>query len=293
MLKRTRLADDWLSQRTADPVGREAALLDEPSLSRVWDCFVCPYRAFAIDTQEIGVLMDDLTDHLLPDEQKPVAVLHEDLVISGMAAMHAAFWEPDELSIPWLLKPEHYFGMMGPGNYPEDVRAAPPDGIRKAMREGWDAALNELPSLVAEQLVLPPEGLARQWTHLPRTLLNGDMKIANLAILPDRRVAAVDWAFVGCAPCTFEIGGYLAVNASCLARSRDHFVAWYRHRLEEGLGGKLEDPLWNEMIVAGLVCGAMMWLWAKGGALRADRPGAREDLDWWTRHLEFWAVGRS
>jgi hypothetical protein len=293
VLKQTRLADDWFSQRTSDPVGREAALLDEPSLSRVWDSFACPYRAYAIDDGAIGLLMDDLAGHLFPDERKPIPVLHEDLVVGSLAEMHATFWEPDELTMPWLLMPVHYFGMMGPGGHVEDARAAPPEGIRQAMQDGWETALNELPSLVAAQIVLPPEVLADQWTHLPRTLLHGDMKIANLAVFPDQRVAAVDWAFVGHAPGTFEVGWYLAVNASRLARLKDHFVAWYRYRLEEALGGKIDDRLWKEMILAGLVCAAMMLLWTKGNAIRADREGAREEWQWWTRHLEYWATTRS
>ena len=150
--------------------------------------------------------------------------------------------------------------------------------------------MSELPSQVAQQVVRPASELVEQWSHLPDTLLHGDMKIANLAVLPGQSLAAVDWAFIGKAPCTFELGWYLAVNATRLARAKDHLVSWYRHSLEGALGRRIEDFLWNDMMLAGVVCGAMMLLWTKGNALRADTPGAREEWEWWRRHLEFWVV---
>lgn len=290
VLKRTRLSDDWLSQRTSDSTGREAAMVTDAALSAVWDFFACPYRACASSNGEIGLLMDDLSNYLLPDEREPISVLHEDLVIAALAEMHARFWESDELTMDWLLAPADYLRVMGPGDHPSDEQAPPPESLRDMMRDGWETALNELPSSISHQLVRPASELAEPWDRLPVTLLHGDTKIANLAVFPDRRVAALDWGFAGRAPCTFELGWYLAVNATRLARGKDHLVSWYRHRLEIALGGRLYDHLWNDMILAGVVCGAMMLLWTKGYALRVDRPGAREEFAWWARHLEYWAA---
>src|SRR5437868_15100803 len=61
VLKRVRPAAVWTSYRTGDLQGREALLLVEPSLAGVWDMFDCPYRAFSMQPEEIGLLMDDLT----------------------------------------------------------------------------------------------------------------------------------------------------------------------------------------------------------------------------------------
>src|SRR6478752_3448529 len=47
VLKQTRLKTDWLSQRTNDRIGREAALLHEKDLDAIWTKIVNPYVAFA------------------------------------------------------------------------------------------------------------------------------------------------------------------------------------------------------------------------------------------------------
>jgi hypothetical protein len=72
VLKRTRLDQDWTARRTTDGRGREALLLAEPSLGRIWQIFACPYVAFALEPGEIGLLLYDLTSELLPNERKPL-----------------------------------------------------------------------------------------------------------------------------------------------------------------------------------------------------------------------------
>ncbi|HEY7728921.1 MAG TPA: phosphotransferase [Candidatus Eisenbacteria bacterium] len=73
---------------------------------------------------------------------------------------------------------------------------------------------------------------------LPRTLLHGDAKVANFALMPDSRVAELDWALVGAGPASVDLGRYLAVNASRLARPKEEAVARYRTLLAERLGGE-------------------------------------------------------
>ena len=54
ILKYIRLNSDWLSQRTKDTVGREAAILDEDSLLGIWESVGCPYVAFAMGKGKIA-----------------------------------------------------------------------------------------------------------------------------------------------------------------------------------------------------------------------------------------------
>ena len=73
VLKRTRPSQDWTAYRTGDDAGREAIILNTPE--RVWNVFQCPYRAYAIQGGEIALLMDDLSEHLFPDVDAPIAQL--------------------------------------------------------------------------------------------------------------------------------------------------------------------------------------------------------------------------
>ena len=86
VLKRVRLALDWGARRTGDTTGREAAPLAEPALAGIWGAFRCPYRAYAFDDGEVGLLMDDLSPYLLPDADARVDEAHEDALLAALAA---------------------------------------------------------------------------------------------------------------------------------------------------------------------------------------------------------------
>src|ERR1700681_2403235 len=109
ILKRTRLGADWLSQRSNDQVGREAALLNEFSLSGIWNIIHCPYSAFTSENDQIGLLMDDFTDYLFPDVREPIELKSEDQILKTIASLHGSFWESTEVKkTKWLLFPHNY-----------------------------------------------------------------------------------------------------------------------------------------------------------------------------------------
>ena len=91
-----------------------------------------------------------------------------------------------------------------------------------------------LPSPAPRQgpLGRPASVLAADCAGLPWTLLHGDAKVANFALLPGRRVAAFDWQLLGIGPATLDLGWYLAVNAGRLARPKEHVIARYRDLLD-------------------------------------------------------------
>ena len=77
VLKRTRVADDWLSARTGDRIGREAQVLGEPALAGVWSAFASPYFAWSAADGQVALLMEDLSAWLLPDVREPIAEAYE------------------------------------------------------------------------------------------------------------------------------------------------------------------------------------------------------------------------
>ena len=115
--------------------------------------------------------------------------------------------------------------------------------------------------------------------------MHGDVKVANFALVSDGGVAAFDWAMLGAGPCTIDLGWYLAVNASRLARAKEDVVRQYRARLEAALGAPLQASLWRSLERAAIVCGARMLLWSKALAVDAERPGAHEEWRWWVDRL--------
>jgi hypothetical protein len=286
VLKRTRLDRDWTARRTADRRGREALLVSEPALAAVWEVFACPYVAYAFGDGEVGLLMNDLTDSLLPDERAPLTAEQEAAILQRLAGLHGRFWGARAPQAGWLSDVEHLVDMLPPSVAGDDAELAMlPPGLRENVPRGWTAALPRVPAEARTWLTCSGSACAREWQDLPRTLVHGDVKVANFAILADGGVAAFDWAMAGVGPCSIDLGWYVAVNASRLTAPKEEIIRRYRLLLEAELGRALPDSVWQRLEHAAAVCGARTLLWSKALALESGRDGAEEEWAWWIDRL--------
>jgi hypothetical protein len=284
---------DWFSRRTGDEVGREALVVTDSRLEKIWEEVVCPYRAVARADGVVRLLMDDVSAGLLPDERAPLADDVEGALLGTVARLHARFWGDASLeAIPFLHRPEDLLYIMGPLDHARDDAEGWPDvGVRSAVKKGWAAAMELLPAPLAQAVTTSPAEVAAAWQDLPATLVHGDTKVANFAVLPDMRVSLFDWAFTGWGPATLDLGWYLAVNGARLVGSKEDTMRRYRGLLESARGEALPDRTWGRLEEAGIVCGALMLLWSKALGVRAGREGADAEWDWWISRLEPWAAG--
>jgi hypothetical protein len=290
VIKRLRPADDWSAVRSGDTCGRNTSMLSEARLAPIWDALACPYLGFANEAGEVALLMHDLSPYLFPDVREPLLEADEDRLLSALAALHARFWDSPVLELPWLARPEQHAGLLDArcANDPACCSVFTP-ALREGAPRGWALALQWLPRSLDPLIRVPAQELTWLWRDLPRTLIHGDAKIANFALLPDGRVAAFDWALVGAGPATLDLGWYVAVNATRLARSKEHTLRRYRALLEAARGSALDDACWVALERAGIVIAARMLLWSKALAVEAGRAGAREEWNWWVDRLE--AIG--
>ena len=285
--KRFRPAEDWTAVRSGDRQGREPAMLSETRLAGVWEAFACPYLAFARAGGEVVLLMEDLTPHLLPDVREPLCEDDEERLLGALAGLHARFWDSPVLDLPWLARAEQHAGLFD-ARCAADVACSAvfPDGIRESGRRGWAIALQRIPATLEDLIRCPASELTWLWRDLPRTLVHGDSKVANFALMPGGRVAAFDWELVGTGPSTLDLGWYVAVNASRLTGSKERTLERYRAQLEAARGAALPGECWVALVRAGVVLGARMLLWSKALALEAGRPGADAEWAWWMERLE-------
>ena len=284
VFKRTELKADWLSQRTNDRIGREAALLGEKDLEATWTKIVNPYVAYAREKDSSGLLMDDLSEYLFPDLREPIELATENIIIDTVASLHALFWDsPVIKKISWLNTPVGYLDLLTPGTHAQDEYCPPPDKIRTNISDGWKLALELVSPQVRKYLCRPVNEIFHPWKNLPVTLLHGDLKIANMAIVPGERLALFDWPLVGCAPCPIELGWYIAVNATRLAGTKEDFLTKYRNSLQSQLKQAIDEKTWQQMIKLAVVSGSLMMLWSK--ALGRSRSNG-EEWEWWNSRLE-------
>ena len=280
-------AREWTAIRTGDRAGREWSLLAERALDGVWDVFVSPYVAYAVEGDRSGLLMEDLGAHVFPDVREPIARSHEDELLTALARLHARFWDSPALSTSWLGRASSTSEIILP-TVLDDIAALAlmPPALRERLRLGWDAALTRVSARAADMLRCPARVVQEAWADLPQTLLHGDVKVANFATLPGRGVAAFDWALVGVGPSTTDLGWYLAVNASRLAREKEAVIARYRELLERELARELGDALWARLEDAAVIYGARTMLWSKGAQVAAGSQAAQAEWDWWASRVE-------
>jgi aminoglycoside phosphotransferase (APT) family kinase protein len=189
--------------------------------------------------------------------------------------------------LDWLANPEQLAGVLDARCAADPLASAVlPAPMRTSVADGWTAALKRLPPRVVQMMNAPASEIASLWDGLPRTLLHGDTKVANFALMPDTRVAAFDWAWIGAGPATVDVGWYLAVNASRLARTKEATLQRYRSLLSSHLDASLPDELWETLVRAGVLVGARMLLWSKALAAEAGRSGAEAEWAWWAERLD-------
>jgi hypothetical protein len=280
-------AREWTATRTGDRVGREWSLLAERGLDAVWEVFVSPFVAYAVEAGRSGLLMEDVGRHLFPDEREPIALGHEDELLFALARLHARFWRSPAVSMPWLGRAPFISSLMLPPVFDDAAALAlMPRPFRERLNVGWEVALARVSARAAAVLHAPAEYFHERWADLPQTLVHGDVKVANFAVIPGRGVAAFDWALVGTGPSTTELGYYLAINASRLARSREAVIARYRGLLEHELGARFDDAQWSRLEDAAVIYGARTLLWTKGAQLAAGGENAETEWNWWATRLD-------
>jgi hypothetical protein len=289
-LKVNRVSSDWTALGSGDEVGRESALLSERELAGVWDAFACPYRAFAVEDGVYGLLMDDLSQHLR-GEEVAFAAGEEDAVLAAMATLHARFWNSDSLQLRWLQTTWHRMYFLGPHDHstPNSFGSGVPFDHSAPEWFGSRAQSDPLPLLpqsIAELLTRPTDVLAQRCSGLPWTLFHGDLKAHNLAILPQGRVAVVDWGLLGAGPSTLDVGWYLFRNWRCHARPKHLVLARYRDHLQAALGGALPDGIWVRLVEIALLCGAIMSTRALLRDIANGVQGATDEWDWRIAQLE-------
>jgi hypothetical protein len=284
--KQTSPRTDWTAIRTCDTRGREAAILEEPSLTAIWQCVSNPYIAFAMENETTALLMRDLTPYLLPDVRAPLAVEQEIALLDTLARLHARFWDSSEAPA-CLARSEDFVEFIGPSCAESPSFAAMPVPLRERIAAGWTHVARRAPRSVTALLNMPAADIVREFFAGPKTVVHGDAKVANFAIDPrSSTVWAFDWAMAGHAPAGVDLGWYLSVNGSRIADTKETALARYRAMLELERGISLSDPEWATIERCAVVCGALMGLWSKAMLLENNAPNADREWTWWVDRIE-------
>ena len=328
ILKRTSWAVDWIARSTRDHALREGFVASMPL--PVPEPLVAPYYGAAADGTSVAILMPDLSDRLLGWEGLPgspgTPLATVDILLNAVARLHAMPWPMatrTDAPFVWpsvplrerllLLSPRSAHRLAGDGL-----------GAGEIFVRGWDA-FNRLATTAAVELInaldRDPRPLLNALGALPPTTLHGDLKLANVALLEDDRVALIDWQMTALAPVAVELGWALVTNSSLLPIQPDDLLDRYLAALqvvagtpvgtlrpfeptqrfdtdilEAALGSGAGDAVfrsseatlgdWDRQRDLIWIIGLLLRGWRKGsdaeaGATLASGVAATEDLAWW------------
>jgi Phosphotransferase enzyme family len=325
ILKRSSWAVDWIARSTRDHALREGFIAAMPL--PLPEPLVAPYHGAAADRTSVGILMPDLSDRLLAWELGAAPPDRDDLarIIEALARLHAAPWPvaatPDAGHV-WPMAPvaERLLLLA-----PRSAARLAAGGLAAGRRfvEGWAAFGRTAPRASVElvaQLDADPSPLLRALHHLPATGLHGDLKLSNVALLGDGRIALIDWQLTMLAPVAVELGWLLVGNSGVLPDPPEVVLDEYRHALGavSGVAVRIGAPYdagrsfppdavkavvgdvesarartpddvvgdWAAQVDLTWIVGLLLRGWRKGsdaeaGATLGSGVAAGDDLAWW------------
>ena len=306
VLKRTSAALDWIVRATRDHDLREAWFanaLASIGPDSAWIRMTSPYLGAAVDGDGAAILMPDLSGELIAWERPSLEPgLPESLLVSVLttaARLHFIGRRvPAEGSVPWCLLPERILLLTRPTA--EGYRA---DGnpVGERFIAGWDAFDRQAPTAargLVRRLADDPQPLVAALGTLPSTMLHGDLKLSNVASLPEG-IAFIDWQMATFAPVAVELGWFLVSNVAQLPESPETALERYRAIVEamtrdSGLDPERDAGLgdWDAQVDLAMLVGLLLRGWRKGldaeaGLVLPTGVTAADDLAWWSdRALE-------
>lgn len=312
ILKRTSLSRDWIARATRDEDLREGWLASMPPETWPWiPQAVIPYLGASADGDGVAILMPDLSTELISWERPGHdPVIDADTlkrVVHAIARLHAVPWsrvleataerEGDQPP-PWCPLPERLTLLTerSAAGY-----AAEGNPVGDRFLAGWSAFGRLAPRTacdLVEGLGADVGPLVTALGTLPSVGLHGDLKLANVALLPDDRVGLIDWQMTLRAPLAVEMGWFLVSNSASLRMGPDEAMAAYRDALEWdsgrwGFGNESHDLAglagdWDAQLDLTWIVGLLLRGWRKGldadtGVTLPSRISAAEDLAWWSQ----------
>ncbi len=286
ILKRVSPEWDWLSRATGD-TGRLPSMWESGLLGRVPD--VVDHATVAVERDGVGwnVFMRDVSEALLPagarlDEASVRRVLET------IAKVHDTFWGG---SFPDLCGLADRYLLLSPQT--AERERAHDNPIAHHIERGWQVFADSTPREVADPVfaILERPGLlAEQLDRCEKTLIHGDLRIANLGFAGDS-VVLIDWGErTGAAPPAVEIAWFLAFDASHLQMSREDFLDMFRAISAD----RFEEKALKLALIGALVQkGCSIARPIVDGNEERHRTAARADLNWWITAarsaLEVWS----
>lgn len=255
VLKRMSKATDYLMLNSNDTQGRSITVWQYGLLDQLLPDIQHKIIACAKDGDEHAILMHDLTGFM----GNPLSESHEKIFIDVLARIHATFWENPSLNHPELgliLQTKH-------------LRAHNPATLKKLDNQtdspipewifgGWENLSSMLDSTTLEKIISlrdQPEPLISLLHKLPKTLIHGECRDANVAYIKGEAPIVLDWQYATYGLMTYDLAWFFYGGINIL--TQNEAVQYYRDRLEGYLETDFDDTEWQIMVDVAFAIAAM------------------------------------
>ncbi len=245
------------------------------------------YSEVSNDGAEFVIVMQDMAGNRMLDQTAHLADADAAACIDNLAVWHANWWNRTD------------------GACESGLAVALSDPIYPAMLpglfdEGW-AKLNASTGCVPPEPLQPVgpnfsvaiDGLLRELSEGPLTLLHGDYRTDNMMFTPDGAVILMDFQLVGVGSAAYDLAYFIG---SCLdvdaARERELFDRWIAALAAAGVPASDLGNMWQKYRAASLFCLVYPAVAARGmdldvprerdlaNVMMARQARAATDLDW-------------
>jgi hypothetical protein len=264
-------AMDWIMQATGDD-GRIASMWTDGTFARLPDAIDHTILEVGRAEGRTVVVMRDAAADMCAGERMDGDTHHR--VLSAAAALHDAF---AGAALPGLCDLGRYYAFLSPQVC---ARFAGDHDVPRLALLGWERFDDVVASDVAAAIAAlhdDPGPLVRALSVRQRTLVHGDLKMANLGVAA-QRVVVIDWGTLTCwAPASVDLAWYLAINGAAIGRDPGQLL----DDISAGHPG-LDDVAMRLALLGALV--QLGWEKALGATSDdlATRRRERAGLSWWT-----------
>jgi hypothetical protein len=297
IVKRITPERDLLMRLSCDTDCRERLVWQHGLLDGLPDEVWSPVVASAIDGTGWAVLMHDVTESLVVTTNRraegwmPLSDTTAAFGFRALAALHAAFYEAEELRNPALklCSLYHSYACLSPAAAQRESDGGEP--VLTQILDGWAQLEHMVPGDIARAirgLQADPTPLCNALERYPRTLVHGDARVDNLAFsyAPRPRLTLLDWQFVGALPPALDMLWLLNSFSlmDILPMTRQAAIDLYTGELARRLGPRFSDSWWQPQLELAMVGQFLRsgWWWMTTlttDVLPAARPHVRAQLD--------------
>ena len=251
VMKGMRPGKDWLAIGSDDNRCRAIRIWQFGLLDQMQPQICHGTIAACKDGEEYAILMHDISPGLVGFARQPTIEMFQSM-LDGLATMHALFWEDQRLTDQELGLCDMRSRLAIYGTEKLDLYQHTPQ-IAASIAQGFDALFHMVEPAVRDalqSLLKNPQPLSYALSNYPATLVHGDYRLDNLAIMPGgQELVAFDWQNVAYVPPTIDLC-WFAMSGGVFPR-QEECIHYYRQRLFNLLGARFDHTLWSAMVDLG------------------------------------------